>query len=99
MAKETNATELMVPTREMGGALIEAAREQRRKQITDKCVGIVNNLIGQVEHTKEKIKKSEEDLAFYERRLSAIQNGEITFDHGGIIVYDDKELNKARETS
>lgn len=93
---EKTTRELTVPTQEMGGALIDAALEKRRKQVTDRCVDAVNNLLGLVEHTKEKIRQEQENLRYYERKVEAIEKGEITFDYAGTMTFNDPELKKAR---
>lgn len=64
-----------VPSKEMGTALIDAALEKRRRQISDKCVDTVNNLIGCIEHAKERIRLDESALRIYQSRLEAIRKG------------------------
>ncbi len=81
-----------------GKSLFEAAQQANQKRINDACIGYVQSQMQLTETLHSRIQRDTEIVELIQRRLGAIENGEVKIDrqpNGGVaIVFDDETLNE-----
>ncbi|SRR5216117_1892919 len=102
MAKDklTRRAELALPviTSKLGRSLVDAANEQRREDIRNRCINTTKEVMDRITHYREKIRIAHEDLAFFESKLEAIDKGEFTLDgYTQDVTFDHQAFNYRRE--
>ena len=94
--KELEKTEqILVPTSELGTALIAEANKKYRSLLQEKVMNDVHRLMVCRDESKAAIKNFTLSADWYTRKLAAIEAGEFTFDTHGNIFMNDVDLRRA----
>lgn len=81
----------------LGSTLINAAKEQIKQDLTRQCIGEVQTVLKLIDITKARVDLSQRQLECYNKRLAAIEAGQVSIVQGQngslIIRYNDEPLN------
>jgi len=85
--KEVETGLVLQGNAKLGGMLLEEAAKINKEKIQKRVIGVIAQLLEQVEVQKQSTK-------VLERTVKALKSGAFTLDKDGRITYNDPELNK-----
>lgn len=80
-------------TKDIGSELLKAAQDKSRKELTEKCVGVVQDLFSTIAASENTIEAETRKIGICRAKLSAIEAGEIKIQPAGTITYARDVLN------
>lgn len=87
-------TGLAVGDAKFGNFLLELAQEKNRESLQDTAVNSVRELLDKLQKQRNYLTQTEENIVFLQKKISAIQVGEFSFTDRGVLVLNDKQLNR-----
>ena len=92
--KELVTATMGMSNAEFGAALIGEAKARRQKERLDKSVAETQTILGSIEECDRQISYFTGWKATRQGQLDALEKGEFSFDKDGLIVYNDRALNR-----
>jgi hypothetical protein len=94
MSEQKELATMGMSQSEFGAALVTEAQNRKQKERLEKSIAVAQTILASLEECNERIAYFTGWQKTRQAQLDALQQGKFSFDGGGEIIYDDKQLNR-----